>query len=365
MRRSPAGRLLSVVLLAASLTAAPVGTARALECADWDVCLYVPAFQADGPLGLNVSTVLNLQIWHTLRRAPWPNPDGLDFGTGGIVWDSETLDEQTHRAAEKAIRHWSLLAQMTLWGKAYRYGDGVVVQPRLSLPAYRDGRETRHEVWRVDVAGRSIELDLPRRRYELGAIVLQDEVLEAIRQPDALVIYSQEYGGEPLGRVGDLFIGLQFHPDRALIRSDGITGWVRFPALAKRRTGIVDFVGGLVRVYRADWIGAASAMGRVIENPNVRARLRYDAHLLRAMALTRGGRGGAVDAIDLAIALNPYDATAIRYRLMVELARLDGGARAAPPEEVRTAIRTLAARHAAILPADDPWLARVLAALDG
>ena len=46
--------------------------------------LYVPAFTGPDALGTNVATVLNLQVWQTLRRAPTPNPDALDFGRG--VW---------------------------------------------------------------------------------------------------------------------------------------------------------------------------------------------------------------------------------------------------------------------------------------
>ena len=38
------------------------------------VILLIPAFEGPDALGLNVATVLNLKLFSTLRKAPWPNP---------------------------------------------------------------------------------------------------------------------------------------------------------------------------------------------------------------------------------------------------------------------------------------------------
>ena len=196
-----------------------------------DFCLYVPAFEGPEALGRNVATILNLQIWQTFRRSPSPNENELDFGHAGIIWDPNELAVQSHAAAEKELKGWDLLGQMILWGKAYRYGDGVVVQPRLSLPLYDDGRERYYEVWQNDLDNGSIELDLPRRRYELGAIKIPREVVEIYSDPSALTIYSEEFGGYPIGVLGDSYVGVQFHQTERLCVLTALRGGFAFRKL--------------------------------------------------------------------------------------------------------------------------------------
>lgn len=334
-----------------------------------DFCLYIPAFEGPEALGTNVATILNLQIWQTFRRAPSPNENELDFGHAGIIWDPNELPAQSHSAAEKELRSWDVLGQMVLWGKAYRYGDGVVVQPRLSLPLYDDGRERHYDLWQIDLDDGSVELDLPRRRYELGAMQIPREVVEVFSNPSALTIYSEEFGGCPIGVLGDSYEGIQFHPDRALVRADKVKGWVRFPEIAQRRTEMVDFVGGLVRIYRGDWRGAATLMKRVIANPNTHTRLRIDAYMLLGMADARGGGDGRW-AVEAAIELNPYDKSAVRYLLMTNIERLarladrEDGVNDAKRSRVAQSIRDAARRHADVLSPDDPWLMQVLALIN-
>lgn len=361
--------VLGLVIVMLLITAASAQSKAVAQSECRDFCLYIPAFEGPAALGQNVATILNLQIWQTFRRTTSASETDQDFGHAGIIWNPDGLESQSHFAAEEAIRSWDLLAQMVLWGKVYRYGNGVVVQPRLSLPLYDDGRGQMHDVWKADLGDGSIVLDLPRRRYELGAIPIPHELVEEMSSPAALTIYSEEFGGEPIGILGNSYVGVQFHTDRALVRAGDVEGWVRFPEVVQHRTEVVDFVGGLVRIYRGDWYGAATLMRRVIENPHTRTRLRVDAYMLLAMANARGGGDGRW-AAEAAIELNPYDKSAVRYLLMTDVERLGrlavhgDGVNDTERSRVVQSIRDTVGRHADVLSLDDHWLMQILALID-
>ena len=57
------------------------------------ITVFFPAFDGPGKLGLNVSTVLSLQLAQTTRRYPWPdNPKQHNFGEGmAFPWGSHDL----------------------------------------------------------------------------------------------------------------------------------------------------------------------------------------------------------------------------------------------------------------------------------
>jgi hypothetical protein len=286
------------------------------------ITLFIPAFEGPGALGRNVATVINLQIWQTFRRYPWPNnPNNLDFGRGLIVWDKEPLKSQSHTEAEQAAKDSSLLAQLVLWGKAYLYGGGVVVQTNLSMPLYDDFRERRLEIWEISFVGRSIEVDVPRRRLEMSSIVLKQELVEKYSLPSGLKLYADRTRGDPIGEVGDAYTGIQFEPGLAMVRSGSTQGWVRLPELGKKPSEVVDFVAGVVRTLRGDWEGAASFMRRVVENAGTKTPLKADAYLYWGMALERLGESGR-SVIEKAFRLNPYSQISVKYLIMCDLSAL-------------------------------------------
>ncbi len=344
-----------LITLIAGLLGATSPTSAQGGCQSWDFCLYIPAFDGPDAIGLNVATVLNLRTWKTFRRKPWPdNPRDLDFGSAGITWDTELLPEQSHQAAERRIESWTIGAQMVLWGRAYPYGSGVAVQPRLSLPLYNDGRVHRNEVWNVTVDGQTVEADLPARRYELPPILLDAGLVERYRAPTVMTIYRDRQGDAVIGRVGSSFVGEIIEADKAQVRSDGVRGWIRYPGLGSSSSGVVDFIAGLIRIYRADWGGAASALGRVLENPAVKPRIALDARLLRGMARERDGRSGR-DDFATALRLDPDYDVAVRYLVMADLSRL-ASANVADRPPLRARISETLDAHLHLFSTEDPWL---------
>ena len=288
------------------------------------ITLYIPAFEGPNALGRNVATVVNLRIWTTLRSKPWPNnPNNLDFGKGLIIWNQSPLKIQSHIVAEKSAKNINILAQMVLWGKAYNYGDGVVVQANMSMPQYRDYREQNNEIWKIRYRNTTFVADIPRRRLEIASIVLTNEVINEYSLPSALKIYRDRQGGEPIGSVGSSYRGIQLEPQLGLAKviADDVTGWVRLPRLGKQRTEVSAFVSGIMKIFRADWEDALKYMRRVIENSHTNTPLRIDAHLYAGMALERLDKSGR-DHFEKALELNPYARRAVEYLLMGEVAAL-------------------------------------------
>jgi hypothetical protein len=339
------------------------GSTAALVNPD-QITVYAPAFAGPDALGRNVATILQLQLWHSFRRMPWPdNPENHDFGPAVIVWDARTLPELDHASAEVAAGRADLLAQIVIWGRAYPYGGGVAVQANISLPSYQDFREARFERWRVEVAGEEFEVDVPRRSFEVSSIVLDAGIVEKYSLPSALELHSARRGGEVLGSVGSEMRAIQFEPDLAYVRSGGVEGWVRLPELSRKRSELVEVAAGIVRVYRGDFDGAISAFSRVLDNPNTRTPLRIDALLYRGMAKERLGRSGRDDFL-LAYDLSPFAQTTVRYLLMADLAALArGDLSPQAAAEVHGRLRDTIERERYLFAPGDPWLLRLEAML--
>ena len=133
-----------------------------------------------------------------------------------------------------------------------------------------------------------------------------------------------------------------------------------YPQLSKNPTEVVDFVGGIIRIFRGDWQGASSSMNRVISNHNIRTPLKIDALLYFGMALERSGKSGLA-VMQEAYQLNPYSKTVIQYLLMSQLSEL---LRLSESSDINNKKRTilinriknLISENAYFFPEDDPWL---------
>ena len=343
-----------VALLVAAATAGAFGQPR-------PITLLVPPFEGPGSLGTNVATILNLQVWQTLRKAPFPNPSRLSFGEGVVTWSDRPLPSQTHDDAERSAREND--ADVVLWGKAFPYGTGVVVQSYATI-----SRAERPSIWRLAMpqpgTGLTLEVGLPRLRYEFRAVVLAGSIVETYTTPDALRLYPSPSGGEPIGAVGSYFTALQQNGAAALVRSGDVTGWIRLPTLSSNRTEVVDFVGGIIRIMRSDWAGAHTLFGRVLANPQTPTALKVDSHLYRAAVLERSGSSGAEEA-RRAYALNPYDRATVSYVVMSLLALATRMPATNHTQRDRTVneARTLLESNRFLFPAGDSWFARATAAL--
>lgn len=334
--------------------------------------LIVTRIEGDKTLATNVQAVLHLMIWQTLRKAPTPNPPPrLDFGDGIIDWTDFPLDPPNYLAAEKLAMDNGV--QMTLWGDAFRYGDGVVVQTYLSIPHYDDGRIKQPEIWVVSmrVAGRDyrIEADIPRRHYEYAPIILNSEVVRTYLSPSAVKMYRNEDMIPPsIGDLGDYFTAIRHEGDKVLVESKKYgLGWIHLPKLSSQRNEVVDFAGGLIRVYRGDWDGAIDLMKRVIRNQQTPTTLKVDAYLFQALAKTRQGKSPD-EELRKARELSPYSSAVVIYDIMNDLGQLsrdllDSNEEGNVSEKAKNRARRIETKvkeNRYLFPENDVWLKSVI-----
>jgi|GEM_PF-1704564 len=360
-RRGSRGLRGRAVCRAAALGLAWLVTVAGPAVADDTVTLYVPALESARPgLGFAVSAVVGLQVWQTLRKAPTPNPQGLSFGDGVVIWDPLSEGVTSHEAAETAARKADIGAQLVLWGEAFEFGDGFVVQLNLTLPRYHDFRERTPEIWRFAWRGGTptLETDLPSRRYSFEPIVLDRGIVERYSRPDAITLYSESAGGKERGQLGGRFLALRSDGDAVYVRSArGLEGWVRLPQLAGTRSEVVDFVSAMFRVYRADWQGARALLERVVESGSTPTALRLDAAILRARAGLLAGlpAEAMVAEMERAAALSPHARRGVLYEAAARIAA-ERATRSCPTEVGLRDLGDWLDGHRNVFAADDGWL---------
>lgn len=343
-------RLTAFLLLI--ITCLPSGTSAAEGTVD-QVALYVPAFDGPQPLARNVATVLNLQTWRTLRKAPTPNPHKRNFGKGLIWWGDQPLQQASQEEAEQAARN--LGAQMTLWGYAQPYGDGVVVQAYLALPHYEDSRKLQLEFWRLTLSGTEIVADLPRREFEFTPIVLRNQLVQRYSLPSAIQLCSDKHEPCSGGPLGNGFTAFEHQGSWSHIRTnDGHKGWINLPGLSESPNEVVDLTGALISIYRGDWEQADRFLTRVIATPDIRTSIRADALLLLAMVTERFNKSGQ-EFIERALDINPYSRTAVQYKVMADISAVNRSTGPLSTHRLLETAKFLRERRHLFLEGD-PWL---------
>jgi hypothetical protein len=327
--------------------------------------VILPYFEGEGWLAKNVPTVIFLQLWPTLRKAPFPNPQKLDFGDGIMRWAVYPLDPPGHLSAEKLARDANV--QMTLWGSAMEYGGGVVVQTYLSIPRYDDGRKKHNELWsvpfRLDGRDYRVEADIPNRYYEFAPISLSRKIVATYSSPGALKLYREKSMKTEIGPLGDGFEAIRYEGDKILVETDDNQGWINLPALSTQQNEVIDFTGGLIRIYRGDWNGAIALMNKVVKNSNAPTSLKVDAYLYTAYAKVKLGNSPTVE-LGKARELSPNSSAVVVYTVMNDLEQLsrqlkNSGKPSAAAKKMARKIQDNLKENGYLFPEDSIWLKSV------
>lgn len=320
-------RLSARASLAACALAAALAVGRAFaggEVIDYpaagaqSVTLGVPRFAAEPvALGLNVSTILGLQIFTTFRKAI---EGRVFFGDALLLWSPEALsaDVATHELAETWGRERN--CRLVLWGAVVPYASHVVVQAQLTVLPSSVEKQPETPVVNVPGAG-PIRLSLPSARYTFTPLVLKKQVVDAYTRPEALVLYSEPHGrGQRRGSVGPRFKALQATAQTVQVTGSAGAGWLNLPELAENHSEISDFISGVIRVFRADYDGARQYLHRVLRNPEAGITVKSDAYLYLAIAdyQMRDSRSAAAN-VERARSLDPYGASAARAAVFLAL----------------------------------------------
>ena len=271
--------------------------------------------------------------------------------------------------------HARILSQIVLFGCVQRYGDGAIVQAFVSIPTflplekagwYADFRKHQPEQWRIQIPieHTTIEFstDIPRRRIAFEPISIASNLLRNYSTINAIYMYDIHQPQRRLAPLGDIIDAVEQQGEVTVVQSQGRIGIVRLPELERQHSEIVDFVGGLIRVFRSDWNGARKLFDRVIHNPHAPTDILIDAHLYRALSNAKLGLP-ALDDTRAALALNPYAVRAVRYSIMANLAALQKAmsskSASGEPQPIIEHIQNMITEHSALFIADDPWLKSV------
>jgi hypothetical protein len=331
--------------------AASAGAARAEPLATSDFRLFMPAFSGEQPLGLNVATVVNLRIWRTFRRSPWPNPRKIDFGGGTVFWGADPIGEPAIPRADMAIEYGNY--DMVLIGSAERYGDGVIAQTSLDVRPLDERDAPNGALWRVAVRGRAIDLGLPRKIFEFGTMALRPEIVADFSKPSAITLCPTKTTGCVGKELGSKFVAIQHDDDWTLVvASSRDKGWVHLKPLGREPNETVEFTGGLISYFRGDMVQAEKLFGKAAGTAAADSIVREDAKILQAAARSRQGSPASAQ-IDAILADDPYSRYALQVAVMDELHAYSRSG------TLTDRLRRLAAsvrQSRELFESDDPWL---------
>jgi hypothetical protein len=324
---------------------------RAAE--NFAVKTLVPTFGGSTSLGANVSTILALRLWTTLRPQPNPNPNNLNFGVGQIEWSRRVLEQSPQAAARAATETRSHIA---LWGGVAEYGPGVIVTANLVVPASQSAGGAR-QMWAVTVRNVRLELGLPNVSYQFSPLVIGKDVVEKYSRPDQIRVCEEKVANCNGPLLGNPFRAVQLDGDFVFVRQPGgETGWVSLPNLSETQGEVVDFTAALISYLRGDFEQAENYFARV-RDFKAETLVRHDAALLAGISRFRRGEG--IDALRAAQTGNPYSLFAVQAVVTADIA----SAAALPSGEARDAhlkeARRLIGSYRDLFPSDNPWLTGV------
>ncbi len=318
----------------------------------------------DSEIGKKVSVILNLQIWQTLRVPP--TGDGKKT-KGGVTWDITSEPPTSYSEAEALARQQTEdEPQIVLWGRAWQYGPGNVVEAFLSIRNDTNPVGLGSGLWRVAMPdGTTVSVGVPRRQIDFRPIVLRSDLLAELKDPGGLKLYANPTGDTILGTTGEYFRALQQGPDSAeVILPNHTKGWVRLPNLSRERSEVVQFSGALVRIFRQDWLGARQLFLKVVDNPNAPTAVKIDSYLYLALAEDKSG-GDPYSWLQKAYELNPYSKTVVQYICMSHLAALsrmnDEDRRGGRGNQQRRSLAQILEASRPLFPPDDAWVKTVKA----
>jgi hypothetical protein len=313
--------------------------------------IIVPVFDGPDRLARNVATTLYLQVWQTLRRAPWPNPRKLDFGTGIVRYSLEPMPETSPESVTRYISNSQV--QLAMWGAVRPLGDGVLVQAFVAAPT--ELSEARAD-WSLRLGTSKVSLGLPRQTFDFDAVVLDRSLIDRYRSPDGLRMCAEKRlpcDASPVG--GDWrAIGHEGLWANIVSNDTGRTGWLYLADLDRLPNDIADFAAGLLSYYRKDFAQAARLFGKVAARAGSASAIRSDAAVLALVARARDGED-VTASLDAASRADPTSLYVYQAAMMARLST----AIAKPVATRRVALAAIRASlnvNRELFATDDPWL---------
>jgi len=281
---------------------------------NFNVKTLVPTFGGATSVGANVSTILALRLWTTLRPRPNPNPNNLFFGVGQIEWSERVIEDSPDAALQVANETRSHLA---LWGSVEEYGRGVVVTASLAVPTGQAVLRAR-QTWTVTVQDIRLELGVPNSSYQFSPLVLTSDVVAKYSRPNQVRICQNKDPNCNGPALRAPFRAIKLEGDFILVRQpNGSIGWAPLPNLSEAQGEVVDFTAALISYLRGDFEQAESYFSKVRDS-NAESLVRNDASLLGGISRFRRGQG--IDALRTAQRQNRYSRYGVQALVMADIA---------------------------------------------
>ena len=324
----------------------------------------------------------------------WDHPLQL-FSTPSFGGPCADIREEIHRKATSGravfgtigCRHLSKLTTLSqelseqkakgltrlIWEPFVTLRIRAIVLAYLTVPPRNDRGGAEREVWAVrfeDEIGNQgiVQVDLPQRAYSFHALVLPAAFVTKYKALTSLPVTSGKGSGTLLTNFGSEWYRLANEEDYVKIKDQrGSIGWVHLPEIGSHRSEIVDFVGGLLRMFRGDWEGAIELFSSVTANTRTPTNLQIDSYLLLIRAKTELGIDPMSD-IEAVEKLGPGSRTVAQYIAMHYISRcyakrmsrrISTTPRVTCRSTDREALSQLVARSAPLFSSDDPWFTTV------
>lgn len=329
------------------------------------ICILFPMFksQVSNPInvGMRTSRILSLQVWRTLRKPPQLNNSD---SSGCTLPDYKETPQSYEEAEALSRRHENI--KLVLWGKAFEYGNGIVVESNLSIINDERDKTLQSELWKAIItrAGRrqSVSVGIPEWRYQFAPIVLKSDILPEINSELQIKVYEQPNQDKFIGYLGsEGFTAVSHQGDFTKIAG---RGWIYLPNISKDRSEVVHFCAGIIRILRKDWDGALEMFSKVINESNAPTSVKTDAYLYMAIAADKkDDRLTSLSFIEEAYRLNPYLQTTTKYYCMNHLAYLSRlnsqQLRSEDAKKSISAVRDILSKNKILFAENDKWIKSV------
>ena len=330
-------------------------------------------FYDSDKLGPSIAAVLQAQIWRTLRRYPGGDSSRGDFGTGAVRHDRKPPVRPGHEAIENAIEKPIQKAHAAVWGRIHQIDDKAVVLAYFTMPPVEDDVRPGKEVWSVrfvDSSGKGglLHVDLPQRAYGFRSLVLPEAFVSKYTGLNRIPVRAQKGQGPALTNFGtDWFRVANDRDYMQIMDESGKRGWIHLPEISTHRSEIVDFVGGIMRIFRGDWEGASELLTAVAKDQRTPTTLQIDSYLLVIRAKAELGTDPA-EEIAAVEKLGPRSQAVAQYVGMYYVDLCYGKSRIRRPQSAqrrtcraddKITLANLIARSRPSFHQDDPWFATV------
>jgi hypothetical protein len=343
--RSDLLSILAAILVAATgaLAAFPAVSAEPLR-------ILVPKFTGEQ----EVTEAVSMTVYFEMLKA-FSSSSGAERGAW-ILYGQDEFDDPSHKGAVNSASWPSVRADIVVWGNATRFGDGIIIDPRITRTPISRQRKEQPEVLRADFKTPTGEYDLSLANsaafFDLEPFVLPNTFIEeSDNYSKGIPIYKSADSSKPGEFTSNVVYFLEVTDKAALVRYDGTKeGWIKFPRLPREDLSMVYFGQGLIHILRGDWRGATRSFEELNEFPSLPNSMRIDTNIYLGIARYKLGRSGLAE-FRRASTLNGFDRDAVKFHLIGLL--LDY--RQKRDRELLDELDKSIEKHQVLFSTDDPW----------